>query len=276
MSILTNPVIPSKKMPPPSHIQRYTELALAKRPFVAVTLVDAHGSTPSDAGSKMIVTPSGLNHGTVGGGRVEAKAIEVALGMLNSPSGGGGTKFVDWNLKADVGMTCGGRVRLYFESVNVGVWPIVIFGAGHVTQALAKLLAELPCAVTCIDPRVEWLSRLPESVATRCVESPADEVAGLSDEAFVLCMTRGHRSDFPVLQRVFELGRAFPFLGVIGSQAKAAVLRRELLGVGIAEDAIAFRCPVGLPIGSNHPAEIAVSIAAQLLEVRDATNEKTV
>lgn len=253
-----------------SHIQRYTELATAGQPFVAVTLVDAHGSTPQDAGSKMIVTPTApgnLDHGTVGGGRIEAKAIDEALALMAER---GRTKFVDWNLKADVGMTCGGRVRLYFESVNVNVWPIVIFGAGHVTQALAKLLDELPCAVTCIDPRAEWLSRLPESVATRCVEHPAEEVAGLPDDAFVLCMTQGHRSDFPVLQRVFGLGRVFPFLGVIGSAAKAAVLRRELKDVGVADDAIDFRCPVGLPIGSNHPAEIAVSIAAQLLEIRDA------
>lgn len=250
-----------------THIQRYTELAAASQPFVTVTMVDAHGSTPQDAGSKMIVTPEGLNHGTVGGGRIEAKAIDEALALMAER---GRTKFVDWNLKADVGMTCGGRVRLYFESVNVNVWPIVIFGAGHVTQALAKLLDELPCAVTCIDPRAEWLSRLPESVATRCVENVAGEVEKLPGEAFVLCMTQGHRSDFPVLQRVFELGREFPFLGVIGSAAKAAVLRRELKGAGLADEAIVFRCPVGLPIGSNHPAEIAVSIAAQLLEVRDA------
>ena len=249
-----------------THIQRYAELAAAGRPFVAVTLVDAHGSTPQDAGSKMVVTPTGLDHGTVGGGRVEAKAIDKALAMMRA---GERTRFVDWNLKADVGMTCGGRVRLYFESVNVNVWPIVIFGAGHVTQALAKLLAELPCAVTCIDPRAEWLSRLPAEVATRCVETPADEVVSLPADAFVLCMTQGHRSDFPVLQKIFAAGRVFPFLGVIGSAAKAAVLRRELQDAGIAEEAIDFRCPVGLPLGSNHPAEIAVSIAAQLLQVRD-------
>lgn len=256
-----------------SHIQRYTELALANRPFVAVTLVDAHGSTPSDAGSKMIVTPSGLDHGTIGGGRIEAKAIEVALQLIADR---GKTTYVDWNLKADVGMTCGGRVRLYFESVNVNVWPIVIFGAGHVTQALARLLAELPCTLTCIDPRAEWLSRLPDPVATRCVQNPADEVEGLPVDAFVLCMTRGHRTDFPVLQRIFESGREFPYLGVIGSDAKAAVLRHELRDAGVAEDKIDFRCPVGLPIGGNHPAEIAVSIAAQLLEVRDAAVEKNV
>ncbi|MEM7625035.1 MAG: xanthine dehydrogenase accessory protein XdhC [Planctomycetota bacterium] len=253
----------------PTHIQRYAELAAAGRPFVAVTMVDAHGSTPQDAGSKMIVTPDApgsLDHGTVGGGKIEAKAIDEALALMKS---GGRTKFVDWSLKADVGMTCGGRVRLYFESVNVNVWPIVIFGAGHVTQALAKLLAGLPCTVTCIDPRAEWLSRLPDGVATVRTDDPPAEVERLPVGAFVLCMTQGHRSDFPVLQAIFAAGRKFPFLGVIGSDAKAAVLRRELKDAGIAADAIDFECPVGLPIGSNHPAEIAVSIAAQLLQVRD-------
>ncbi|MEL7089190.1 MAG: XdhC family protein, partial [Planctomycetota bacterium] len=95
-------------------------------------------------------------------------------------------------------------------------------------------------------------------------------VKKLPGVAFVLCMTQGHRSDFPVLEAIFTADRKFPFLGVIGSAAKAAVLRRELRAADIAAGAIDFRCPVGLSLGSNHPAEIAVSIAAQLLEVRDA------
>ena len=254
-------------MPEPTHIQRYTQLAAAGSPFVAVTLVDAHGSTPSDAGSKMLVTPDGRDHGTVGGGKIEAKAISEAQNLMRDQVR---TAFVDWNLKADVGMTCGGRVRLYFEAVNVAGWSVVIFGAGHVTQALARLLIELPCRVTCIDPRADWLAKLPESVATVCTEDPPGRVETLLDDAFVLCMTQGHATDRPVLQRVFESGRTFPFLGVIGSAAKAATLRRELIQAGVSEDALNFTCPVGLPIGSNHPGEIAVSIAAQLLEVRDA------
>lgn len=248
------------------HIVRYTELKGLGEPFVAVTLVDAHGSTPSDAGSKMIVRAGGHDHGTVGGGKVEAKAIGLATQMLQS---GDRTRFVDWSLKADVGMTCGGRVKLFFERVDDAAWRIVVFGAGHVTQALARLLIQLPCRLTCIDPRPDWLGKLPERVEAIQADAPQAAVPSLSEDAYVLCMTRGHSADRPVLEQIFKLGRRFPYLGVIGSDAKAATLQRELVSGGIDEEVIRFRCPVGLPIGTNHPAEIAVSIAAELLQVRD-------
>jgi xanthine dehydrogenase accessory factor len=82
-------------------------------------------------------------------------------------------------------------------------------------------------------------------------------------------MTKGHTTDRPILQRALA-ERNFPFVGVIGSDAKAAVLRRELIGAGLpAERAQQFHCPVGLEFGTNHPHEIALSIAAQLLLERD-------
>lgn len=247
-------------------LRRSSELADTATPFVVVTLVEASGSTPADAGAKMAVTAEGLAFGTVGGGRVEAKAIDEAQAMLREHTA---QRLVDWSLKADVGMTCGGRVKLYFEAIGVATWPIVIFGAGHVTQALARLLATLPCQVTCIDPRREWLERLPAGVQRIEADDPPSEVERLPDDAFVLCMTRGHASDLPVLRRIFEQGRVFPYLGVIGSKAKAAVLRKELTEAGVPATQQVFHCPVGLPIGTNHPSEIAVSITAQLLAVRD-------
>ena len=61
-------------------------------------------------------------------------------------------------------MTCGGTVSLFFESRNVTDWRIAVFGAGHVTQALARVLVQLPCRLTCIDPRDDWLAQLPDGV----------------------------------------------------------------------------------------------------------------
>lgn len=260
-------------MSDPNYIQRYMELADTGTPFVSVTMVDAVGSTPQDAGSKMLVTAEGNFYGTVGGGKVEAKAINHALAMLNDKTvKPKRTDFVDWNLKKDVGMTCGGTVKLYFEAVNHRVWRIIIFGAGHVTQSLVRLLTTLPCHVTCIDPRAEWLAKLPTgpNVETITTDNPPAQVAALPDDAFVICMTRGHKSDVPVLIEIFKQQRAFPYLGVIGSKSKAAIMRRELAEAGIPKEQQAFLCPLGLPIGTNHPGEIAVSIAAQLLEVRDS------
>ncbi|MBL9211486.1 MAG: xanthine dehydrogenase accessory protein XdhC [Opitutaceae bacterium] len=242
--------------------------------FVLVVLVEAVGSTPQDAGARMIVTAAGRLAGTVGGGRVEAQAIAVAQELLTAADRGRAEpRLVHWSLKADVGMTCGGTVKLYFEphASRTAAWPIVIFGAGHIAQALVPVLLPLSCSLTVCDSRAEWLGSLPQAANLRTLsrEQPADLVPELPAHAFVLCMTKGHTTDRPILQRAL-LERSFPFLGVIGSDAKAAVLRRELIAAGVpAARAAEFHCPVGLPFGSNHPHEIALSIAAQLLQERD-------
>ena len=241
--------------------------------FVLVILAEAVGSTPQESGAKMVVTPAGLHTGTVGGGKVEAKAITFAQEMLaaNRPE----PRFVNWTLKGDVGMTCGGSVKLYFEPHAAGgagaAWPIWIVGAGHVVQALVPVLAPLDCQLTVVDPRREWLDRLPRAGNARYLahDNPADLVPQIPEHAFLLCLTKGHASDRPVLQRALA-ERNFPFIGVIGSDAKAEVLRREMIADGLdAKRANNFHCPVGLPFGSNTPPEIALSIAAQLLTERD-------
>ncbi len=245
---------------------RAAELARLGKPFVAVTLLEATGSTPADAGAKILVTEDGLDAGTVGGGRIEAKAITIAKQMLIDKSD---CQLVDWSLRTDVGMTCGGRVKLFFEPTCVSTWPIVVFGAGHIAQALAQLLAKLPCQAKFIDPRSEWLDRLPEGVDRIQVDDPSKEVDNLPSDAFVLCMTKGHKHDLPVLVKLLQSPNKWPYVGVIGSKSKKAVLTKELLEAGITEKRLDFHCPIGLPIGSNHPMEIAVSISAQLLACRD-------
>ena len=239
-------------------------------PFVLVTLIEALGSTPQDAAAKMLVTSRGIHTGTVGGGKVEAKALGLAADILEKVDGK--PRFVSWTLKGDVGMTCGGSVKFYFEPhFGAGPWTIAVFGAGHVAQALIPVLIPLPCTILCIDTRPEWLGRLPQAPNLRAVhsESPESQVAILPANAFLLVMTQGHATDRPILRRALT-ERSFPFIGVIGSDAKAAILRKELLHEGVtAEQVGRFRCPVGLDFGTNHPHEIALSISAQLLSERD-------
>jgi xanthine dehydrogenase accessory factor len=258
--------------PDRNFLDRYLHRLDRCEPFVVVTIVEAHGSVPQDVGAKMVVTEAGLDYGTIGGGKVEAKALELAGNMLRESTS---HLFVDWNLKADVGMTCGGSVKLYFERVGAKDWPIFVFGAGHISQALANILVLLPCRLTCIDPRKEWLDKLPSEVTSVHLEETSKYVDKLPENAFVLCMTRGHSSDYPVLKRIFSADRKFAYLGVIGSRAKAAVLKKELIAAGIPEARIQFQCPIGLPLGGNHPSEIAVSITAQLLLVRDVNHQRS-
>src|SRR5688572_33211392 len=94
-----------------SFYEQLVALERAGTGFVLVTLVESLGSTPQDTGAKMLVTSAGLHAGTVGGGRVEAQAIAAAEELL-AASGPerGRPRFVEWTLKKDVGMTCGGAV----------------------------------------------------------------------------------------------------------------------------------------------------------------------
>jgi xanthine dehydrogenase accessory factor len=147
-----------------------------------------------------------------------------------------------------------------------------VFGAGHVASAVVACLGQLDCHVTCIDPRAEWLDRIPNNARLRKIrrDEPRSIVAELPADAFVVCMTMGHATDRPILEEIFRQGREFPFLGVIGSRAKRAVLLKELAAAGIAdEQAGTFHCPIGLDIGTNQPGEIAVSLVAQLIQERD-------
>ncbi|MBX9696406.1 MAG: XdhC family protein [Cyanobacteria bacterium] len=282
------------------YVDRLRALLADNVPFVAVTIVHTIGSVPQDAGSKMLVTGEGLHYGTVGGGKVEKRAIEEAQKLLlgkvetedNRAEGTTGdieldrtegrgvkvgsdkTRYVEWRLDKDVGMTCGGSVKLFFELFNTDVWNIVVFGAGHCSNALIEMLSKLDCRITCYDSRREWLDRLTNSprVRAECVENLPEVVPDIPKNSFVLLMTMGHTTDKPILIEILRRWekRSFPYLGVIGSKAKAARLKKDIQEAGLsAEKEDLFTCPMGLSIGNNHPQEIAISIIGQLLEVRD-------
>ncbi|MCC7530581.1 MAG: XdhC family protein [Candidatus Melainabacteria bacterium] len=262
--------------------ERMSDLFAAGTPFVCATIVDTQGSVPADAGSKILVTADGAYFGTVGGGKIESRVIQEAKAMLTgagvaSASGKEDAiaKFFQWSLSRDIGMTCGGSMRVYLEAFNHRSWNLTIFGAGHVANALINILNKLDCRITCIDPRVEWLDKLPDSAKVRRVllTEMKDFVPEISSDSFVLLMTMGHSSDKPILLEILSRWKdtKYPYLGVIGSDAKAARIRKDIIEAGLPEQLCkVFFCPIGLPLGSSHPQEIAISAAAQLLQVRDA------
>ena len=254
------------------HIRVTQKLLDSETSFVSVTLCAIRGSAPQIVGAKAIVTVDGIECGTIGGGKIEAAAIRRGQEMLtggDQPS----CELQTWNLQSDIGMTCGGEVTLLFEHHSRSNWPIVVFGAGHVAQALIRLLVQLNCRVTCIDSRSDWLAKLPyhPKLKKECVAVPKSVVASHPADAFFVLVSKGHATDLPVLAEILS-SRDAPYVGVIGSEQKARVLRRDLHRQGFADDKIdAFFCPMGLPIGNNTPTEIAISIVAQLIRVRDET-----
>ena len=237
--------------------------------FVVVTLMSARGSTPQDPGAKIVVTSKGLFAGTVGGGKVELAAIKKASEILKSP-GELPPEVLVWNLQTDIGMSCGGEVSFLFEHFMQKQWPIVVFGAGHVSQALTRILSKLNCSVTCIDSREEWLSKL-EGVKAILHPNPQELVRSLDPGSFFLCMTMGHSFDVPILIEISKHASQSPYVGVIGSDIKALKIKKELADLGLEKSFIErLRVPMGLDLGSNHPYEIAISISAELLQIRDA------
>jgi xanthine dehydrogenase accessory factor len=263
-----------------SYLLRLEELVNTGEPFVVVTVVDVVGSVPQKLGARMFVNAFGRITGTVGGGKVEQRLIEDARELLASTTSdkasSSSKRFISYNLQQDIGMTCGGSMRFYLEAYNLGSWQICIFGAGHCSQALSKLLVKLDCTLTVIDTRSEWLEQLPTSLKLKKVLA-ADYLDGLKHipaGAFVLLLSRGHSTDSPVLLEIFKgysAGKSiYPYLGVIGSKAKRHKLVQDLAEHGLSQKyGTMFHCPVGLPFGSNDPEEIALSIAGQLLSERD-------
>jgi xanthine dehydrogenase accessory factor len=245
-----------------------SELAQRKSNFVMVTLVKVIASAPQEEGAKCLITENGLVAGTIGGGKLEVAAIEFAKEMLDKKDAAWVT-MMKWNLQTDIGMTCGGVVELLFEKFVFDQWQIAIFGAGHVSQALTRVLQTLNCKITVVDERDEWVEKLPEVKVIKTDDAKL-AVAAFSRDTFFLSMTKGHAFDIPFLLEVYRQFPEAPYVGVIGSKSKRNAIINDLKSLDVQDNFInKLHIPIGLPIGNNTPEEIAISVSAQLLLERD-------
>lgn len=253
-------------------IEALARLAAAGRPAALVTIVGVEGSTPRDAGAKMVVSEDAF-HGTIGGGRLELEALEVARALLSAARERDDAPRIavrDIPLGPSLGQCCGGRAKLLFEVVVPVRWHVVVFGAGHVGKALVKLLGDLPCAVTWVDSReAEFPRDLPPRVRRVLCDAPEDEVRDLPPGADVVVMTHSHQLDLQIVEAVMRRGD-HRYLGLIGSRTKRAQFEQRLAARGrTPEDLARLTCPIGLVgVGGKLPAEIAISVTAQLLQAR--------
>jgi len=239
-------------------------LAAAERdrqPAVLVTVLATRGSTPREAGAKMVVSADGIA-GTIGGGTLEHECEATARDLLAGGATGPTTR--DFPLGPALGQCCGGHVTVLFEVLRPPRLHLALFGAGHVGRALVRVMAELPCHVTWIDSRPEALpAQLPGNVVPVRAANPVQTAQMLPPNTHVLVMTHDHMLDFDIVAAC--LARAdLPFVGLIGSGTKRARFAVRLKRQGIPVDRLV--CPIGLPeIEGKEPAVIAVSVAAQLL-----------
>lgn len=242
------------------------QLTAEGRAFVLATVVDVQGSTPQKPGAKLVVLPDGSTRGTVGGGAIEKQIIDASLELFAAPES---TRFVDTHLTHDLGMCCGGRMKVFLERHAAGarLW---VFGAGHVGAELVSVAKRAGFWVCVVDEREKWASRerFPEADELQ-VRPPAEyarELAG-GQGCYFCIATHDHPLDQSCVEAL--LPKPAAYLGVIGSRRKAERFRQRLLAAGFSQEQLAtLRSPMGLSIGALTPAEIAVSIVAELVQVR--------
>ena len=254
---------------PEAWIDALADLRARRVPCVLVVVAGVEGSAPREPGARMVVAEGALAFGTIGGGQLERLARERSAELL--ARGERCAETVPYTLSERAGQCCGGRVTLFYEAFPWRRPTLAIFGAGHVGQAIGGLAEYLGCDVVLIDPRneEELQPRLPAVRPYRVlfVDSPEVELDGLPADALVLVMTHSHALDQELVARALRRG-TFPYLGLIGSGRKWARFRQRLEQRGFDERSLArVRCPIGLTKHSKEPRAIAISVAAELLDV---------
>jgi len=249
---------------------------------VLVSVDRVQGSGPRDVGAWMAVFPLTLIN-TIGGGHLEFQAIHEARALLEKEDN---TRTTRYALGPALGQCCGGVVHLKFERISAAdapalqqrlranAQPLALFGGGHVGHALVNVLSTLPFSVQWVDSRDEiFPAQRPPNVVCEHSDPVQAAVADLPSGAMVLIMSFSHAEDLDVVAACLKRQRLhgdLQFVGLIGSQTKWATFRHRLETKGFTAQELAFvTCPIGVSgIAGKEPEVIAVSVAAQLLQLR--------
>jgi len=272
-------------MPDRAWLDAVVRLRTTREPAVLVTLASVRGHAPRRAGAKMVVSATGAR-GSIGGGNVEALAIERARALLEDPAAEPEMMTCELSERAPSehgAQCCGGKVMVLLDPLQP-VPAVAIFGVGHIGLELARILARHDIDLHLIDTRPEMLAdsrlaALRDANATvhlhRVRVLPETEIAELPPGSHLLIMTHDHAEDVALCDAALrrpDLGS----IGLIGSSGKWARFRHRLAEEGgHDEETIArIRTPIGLPdIGGKEPATIAVSVAADLLRTFERESE---
>jgi xanthine dehydrogenase accessory protein XdhC len=259
-------------------VRAVARLRETRTPGVLVTVATVRGHAPREAGAKMVVAAD-ETWGSVGGGNLEAVAVDRARALLATGTPGRPPELVEVALSDRAPyqhgvQCCGGEVTLLLEPLAV-VPAVAIFGVGHVGWELARILARHDLDLHLVDSRADQLdpqrlAALADPVARVHVHPvpvlPELVLAELPPGTHVLVMTHDHAEDASLCDAAVRSGH-LGSIGLIGSAAKWTRFRRKLADEGHDETAIArITTPIGLDdLTGKDPATIAVSVAAALL-----------
>jgi xanthine dehydrogenase accessory factor len=252
---------------PADFYRRIAALLDEGRRFATARLLDARGSVPQHPGAGMIVFPDGSIERTIGGGRFEATVILDAVRLLDS---GGAIELREYALtRDDLHMYCAGVARVLLEAHRPSP-ELVIFGGGHVGEALGRLAAEARLFRTAVvDDREAFASRARHPSVDRVIHTDPlyqDGLPALGPWTYAVIVTRCHEVDRALLKRLAALDLAY--LGMIGSETKARSMLAELADEGVARERLErVRSPIGLRLGeTKEPGAVAVSILAEVVK----------
>jgi xanthine dehydrogenase accessory factor len=252
-------------------------LRSAREPGVLVTVTDVRGHAPRESGAKMVVAAE-ATWGSIGGGNLEEEAVRRARELVATGAAAPATFTAHLSDKAPFQhgvQCCGGEVTVLLEPLAV-VPSVAIFGVGHVGLELARVLSRHDMELHLVDSRPEHLSAevlapFGDAVAAVHVHPvpvlPELVLAELPAGTHVLVLTHDHAEDLAICDAAIRAEHLGP-IGLIGSSAKWARFRSQLLSSGHASETVdRIRTPIGLPgiTTSKEPAAIAVSVAAELL-----------
>ncbi len=245
-------------------ISKLKEFESTNIPVALITVTKCLGSTPCKIGARMLVAFDKKIYGTIGGGKLEFNVINEALIAIKK------NKIIEYSftLGPETAQCCGGKVELIIEPMNQ--FPeLYLFGAGHIGVELCNILNDTPFKITLLDVRKNWRDTLNLNDTISFSDIDFDlykQHINWGANCYVVIMTHDHKLDFEIT--ALALASETKYIGLIGSKTKKVrfnnLLKKEL---NIEDGISKVHCPVGLAIGGNTPNEIAISVAAELLQV---------
>ena len=228
-----------------------------------VCVTETRGSSPASPGQMMAVLADGSSLGTIGGGSSEHRIVQQAVEAIKN-----GDSIFNFSFDhSDNGMICGGSMAGYGNVLGSGV-TLCIFGGGHIAQSLARIAVLAGFSVTVVEDRQELASQFENVRYVICEPNEFEATDPVLSSDYVVICTRGHKTDNEALR--YCLAKKLKYLGMIGSKNKVSSLLITLREEGVSSSLLdRVYAPIGLDIADAIPAEIAVSILAEILLVKN-------
>jgi xanthine dehydrogenase accessory factor len=207
--------------------------------------------------------------GTVGGGALEKHAQEHAGDIFAS-----GENDVEELDLAEIGMQCGGNTMLTYELISARD-RFILFGGGHVGRALLPILESLGFLVTVYDDRKGIIDGIADGQNRACIHGAYEDLSRITDliehADYLFIATQGHTHDYDVLRQLLRTDKNYRYIGLIGSRRKVSALLDMLEKDGLDVPSFLY-APVGLHIGGDTAEEIAVSVASEVVAVKNGVD----